>query len=468
MLATLASGVASYSHIAPNPAEVHVYRFRAKAGSLLSDYAVSNSVQLLTAPAKPTVPALAAFYNKAAIFRLPWVHNPVDSSAQTKRQVRYSTDGGATWTTGAKTTDANQYLDFAASTWAANVAVTFQVRTKGAYDSGADGDASYSPWSDSATVTFKTAPVAVITSPADASSYTDATLRVTVGFSQAEAATFVKAQLELLQGATLLESLESVVLVGITLATPVENGASYTIRARVQDSNGVWSSWASNGFSVAYLVPVPAVVDVSYLPDTGWGQIDITVAAPGVGQSAAATVSITRSINGVREVVVSDYPVTSPMSFLDTTPTINGTNSYRVTTISALGAQTTVEEDLVTAECRRAFLSKGSGFAIVGVFGGNLSVSESLSVASETVEAAGRTKPIGLYGMETSVQLKVSSFVFPGFGSSLDQLRSLLLIPGKACFRDSSGRRVFGSAKGSLSYKKVGQGDLSFNLTETS
>lgn len=469
ILATLASGVLTYKHVAPNAGQRHVYRVRAGNGALRSGWAESPVVQLLAAPAKPTIPALAAFANRQAVFRLPWVHNPIDSTPQTKYQWRWSSNGGAAWTTGAKTASVNQYHDFAANTWAANATVQFQVRTKGSYDSGADGDASYSPWADAATVSFKTLPTAGVTAPANGSNLNDSTVRANVSFAQAEGATFVKAQLELLQGATLLETLESTIQVGITFATPVANGLSYTVRARVQDSNGLWSAWASSTFNVVYLAPVPAVVTTGYLPDNGYGQINLTIAAPGAGQAAAATVTITRTINGVTETVVENYPAESVLTFLDTTPTIHGTNTYTVTTKSALGAQSTTTATLITTECRRAYLSKGAGFNNVVVFGANLEVSESLGVASDTIQAAGRTKPIGLYGVETSVQLKVKSFVFAREGfSTIDQLRAILLVPGKACYRDSSGRRVFGSVKGSVAYKKTDRGDLTFTLTETS
>lgn len=468
-LATLASGVTTYKHVAPNAGQVHVYRVRARAGALASGYAVSPTVQLLAAPAKPTVPALPASANRQAIFRLPWTHNPIDSSAQTKYQWRWSTNGGTTWTTGAKTASVNQYRDFAANTWAANAAVTLQVRTKGSYDSGADADASYSPWSDSVTVTFKTIPTTSVPVPANGSTLNDSTVRANVGFAQAEGATFVKAQLELLQGATLLETLESTIQVGITFATPAQNGLSYTVRARVQDSNGLWSSWAATTFSVTYLAPVAAALTVGFLPDTGYGQIGLTIGAPGGGQAAAATVTVTRSINGAVETLVENYPASSVLTFLDTTPTVHGSNVYTVTTKSALGATTVSTITLVTNELRRAYLSKGAGFDSVAVFGGNLKVSESLGVASSTVQAAGRVKPIGLYGVETQVQLKVSSRVIETLGSTVDQIRAILLMPGKACYRDSSGRRLFGSVKGTVAYASpFGRGDLNFTITETS
>jgi hypothetical protein len=467
-LATLASGVTSYTHAAPNAAQVHTYRVRAKAGSLVSGYANTGSVQLLAAPNKPTIPAMPAAADKASALVVNWVHNAVDTTPQKFYEFSYSTNGGTSWTTTGKVTSAVSQRTIAASTYAANVALTMRVRTWGSATTGGSDSTGASPWSDLTTVTFKTIPVATIISPAASAVLSDSTLRVTLGFAQAESASFVKAQLELLQSGNLVETLESSILVGITMATKLVNGGSYSVRARVQDSNGLWSAWKTTAFTVTYLSPVPAVATTSFLPDTGFGQLDLTIAAPGGSQSAAVTVSITRTINGVEEVVVADYPVSASMTFLDTTPTINGTNTYKITTTAANGAQSTITVSLVTTECRRAYLSKGAGYAVVGVFGGNLSVNESLSVASDTVEAAGRLKPIGLYGVETSVQLKVQSYVFENFGSTVAQLRDLLLMPGKACYRDSSGRRVFGAAKGSVAYRKVNRADLSFTLTETS
>lgn len=469
VLATLASGVVAYTHVAPDPSFQHVYRVRAKAGALLSGYATSNTVQLLAAPNAPTVPAMGAFADKASALVFEWVHNPIDTTPQTAYEFEYSTNGGSSWTSTGKVVSTAASRTIAANTHAANVALQTRVRTWGSATTGGSEGTGASPWSATRTVTYKTVPTAAITTPAEAAVVNDATLRVTVGFSQPEAATFVKAQLELLQGATLLEELESTVLVGITMATPVLNGESYTIRARVQDSNGLWSAWDSNNFSVTYLAPVPAVVTLEYLETSGFGQIGLAIAAPGAGQSEATTLTITRKINGVEEIVVVDYPAEADMTFLDTTPVINGSNLYTVTTISALGATSVVTATLVTSECRRAFLSKGPGFGTVGVFGANLEVSEDLSVASDTVMAAGRTKPIGLYGTETNVQIKVSSFIFTrDTFSTMDDLRGILLMPGKACYRDASGRRVFGTVRGAVKYAKTDRGDLSFTMTETS
>jgi hypothetical protein len=468
ILATLPAGTTTYTHVAPNSAQVHAYRVRAKAGALTSDWGTTNSVQLLVAPNKPTVPSKPPFANKAAVFRIDWTHNPIDTTPQTNRELQLSTNGGSSWTGAGKVATSSNFYDVPANTYAGDVALTYRVRTWGSATTGGAEGTGASPWSDPSTVTFKTVPAATIIEPANSSTINDATVRASLGFSSPESASFVKAQVELLQGATLLETLESTILLGITLATQAANDTSYTVRARVLDSNGLWSPWVSSTFTVDYLSPVTPSMTLIYLSEQGLGQIDLTIPEPGAGEDNAELVTVTRTIDGVTEDVVRDYPVRSALTFLDTTPTIHGVNTYTVTVTSPLGAQTSVSGDMVTSECRKAFLSKGPSFNQIGVFGGNLEVDETLGVSAATVQAAGRQKPIGLYGVETSVQLKVSSFIFEGFGSSIEELRNVLLVPGKACFRDATGRRTFGVVKGSVSYTKTTRGELSFTLTETS
>ena len=467
-LATLPNGTTLYTHTAPDASKVHAYQVRARAGSLASAFVVSNTIQLLVAPGKPTVPAMPSAWDKAIDQTFSWVHNSLDTTPQAYYEYSRSIDGGATWVSGGKVASTVSQRVIAANSFPAGTALSMRVRTWGAATTGGSDGTGASPWSDPVTVTMKTAPTATITSPVNGSTTNDSTIRVTVGFSQPEGATFVKAQVQLLQGATLLETLDSNIQNGITFSTQAQNGVTYTIRARVQDSNGLWSAWVSSNVNVAYLAPVPAQVTATFLPETGYGQLDVAIPAPDGSHSAAVTLTITRKIDDSEESVVTNWPVSSALTFLDTVPTVNGINVYTITTTSALGATSVTTVNLVTTECRRAYLSKGSGFNSVVVFGGNLSVSESLEVASDTVSAAGRTKPIGLYGIETNVQLKVQSYLFESFGSSMDAVRALLLAPGEACYRDPDGRRVFGAVKGSISSKKVGRGDLSFTITETS
>lgn len=467
-LTTLGYTANSYTHSAPDPSKIHVYRVKSgnTSGGLSSAYVQSNSVQLTAPPNAPTVAALAATADKALPLSVAFTHNPVDSSDQTAYEFEYSKDGGATWTTTGKVVSTDSTYSVPANTFTSNQVGTFQVRTWGAATTAGSDGTGASPWSNPKTVTFKTEPVATIVDPADGSETNDSSISIDLGFTQAEGATFVKAQLELYTDELLLEQDETVALTDNLLGTVLDNNTNYTVRARVQDSNGLWSDWASNDFSVVYLSPVPAEVGASYQEDQGYGQIDIYIPDPDDDQEEVATLNVTRTIDGVTETVARDYPYSQTLSIIDQVPTISGTNTYTVTTVSALGATSSVTVDLVTNELRRAFLNKGTSYASVGVFGGNLSVDEDVSVANDTLQAAGRTKPIGLYGMETSVSLKVQSYIFEGFGSTIPELRSLLLMPGKACYRDASGRRVVGAVKGTISYKMGTRATLSFTITE--
>jgi hypothetical protein len=471
ILTTIASGSTTYTHVAPNPAQRHVYRIRSRntdVGALTSAWVTSNVVQLLTAPAKPTVPAPPAFADKAAIFRFAWVHNPIDTTAQTKYQVRYSLNGGSSWAvTGAKTTSANAYIDFAANTWTANQAVTFQVRTKGGYDSGSDGDASYSPWSDSVTVTFKTKPVATITTPANASTYTQAALTVVLGFSQAEAATFVSATIGLYAagGVTLLEEKVSNTLAGTLFTTRLADGTSYVIKATVTDSNGITSSQVTSSFSVDYTEPPPATVtELIYLPDSGIAQLSLSIPGAGGGYVAATSVSVDRVIDGVSESVYSLWPYAATLTFLDITPTIQGTNLYRITTRSADGATSVVEATLVVSENEYAYMSKGSEIIRFELD----TVSSAPTVDSALFKAAGRRRPIGQYSA-TSGDLVVTGTgaLADGYGSTPKEIEDFLLIPGRACYRDPTGRRMFGRIVGTLPLEDAENGGFSYTVTET-
>ena len=468
-LATVTSGTSTYTHSAPNPAQRHVYRVRARntdAAALSSATVQSNVVQLLTAPAKPTVPALAAFADRAATFRFPWIHNAIDSSAQTKYQWRWSTNGGSSWTTGSKTTSMNPYHDFAGGTWSANQAVTFQVRTKGAYDSGSDGDASYSPWSDSVTVTFKSKPVATITSPANASTYTEAELLVVLGFSQAESATFVSATIGLYDDAdVLLEQKVSTTLAGTLFDTRVLDGVDYKVKATVTDSNGLTSSQVTSSFSVDYTEPVPAAVDVVYLEDSGIAQVGLTIPAAGGGLVDADTVSIDRIIAGVAEPFVVRHPAASELTFLDITPTIHGTTLYRVTTYSDDGAASVTSDSITTEENRWAFMSKGS---VIIRFELDAGLQATPSVDSALVKASGRSRPIGLYATTGNLVVAgVGGRAAGAGGAPPEGLGAVRGLPGKACYRDPTGRRVFGQLAGAIARDDAELGQFTYTLTET-
>jgi hypothetical protein len=470
-LATVASGTTSYKHVDPDPADVHVYRVSAKntdTAGRQSSAVLSNQVQLLAAPNAPTLPDLPSHVDKAADFDLTWTHNPVDTTPQTAYEVEYSTNGGSSWTSTGKITSSISERTFAASTYAADVALTVRVRTWGEATSGGSDGTGASPWSNPDTVVFKSRPVAEIISPEHTGEYVLAELTVELGFEQAESASFVSATIEVYSGATLLEQRASTTLTATVMETRVENGETYSVKVTVRDSNGLISDQVTSTFDVAYTEPVAAAVTVVYLSDSGMGQIGLTIPSPGAGEVEAVAVTIRRSINGVRETVVEDYPASSSLTILDTTPTVYGENVYTVRTISADGATTEVEEILTTAEEEWAFMSAGPGFDQVIRFGGELKPQSSPSVDSRLVKTAGRSRPIGLYADTGDLVVSGTGEVVTDLGSSAEDIEAFLLIPGKKCYRDPTGRRMFGRITGQVSRDTYWLGSFTYTIAETS
>lgn len=444
-LATVAAATSSFKHVAPNPAQVHVYRVSAKntdTGALQSAKVLSNQVQLLVAPNKPTLPAIAPFADKAAAYVFGWTHNPADTTPQSAYEVEYSTNGGSSWTSTGKVASTTSSKTFAAGTYTAGQQLTLRVRTWGQATTGGSDGAGASPWSDLAAVTFKTRPVVTITGPVDAGTYEQAALNVQLGFAQAEGATFVSASIGLYEGATLLEQLASTTLASTVMTTRVANGGAYTVKVTVLDSNGLTSALAESDFAVEYTEPVAAAVTATYLEDSGIGQLALTIPDPGVGEVAAVSVSITRRIDEVTETVVNQFPVEASLTFPDWTPTIHGDNVYTVTTISADGATTEVDVTMSTAENQWAFLSRGSD--IIRFFG-NINFGASPSVDTVVKPMAGRKVPIALFGENTSLVVDGSATIFTSEGSSVDEVEKFLLKPGVVCYRDPSPRRMFGA-----------------------
>lgn len=469
VLTSTATG-GTYTDTAPDAAKLWKYRVSAintDVTALTSAAVTSNTVQLLTAPNAPTFGSVPSYANKAANLVLPWAHNPVDTTGQTAYEFSYSTNGGSTWSTTGKVTSGTSSYTITGSTYVANDALTIRVRTWGDATSGGSDSTGASAWSTTKLVTFKTLPVATITAPADSSTLTQSGLTVALGFSQAESATFVQATIELYDGATLLESQVSTTLAGTDFVTKVADAGSYTVKAIVLDSNGLTSAQVSNAFSVSYTLPVAAVVTVSYLPNVGWGQFDLTIAAAGVGEAEAVSVTIARAISGVTETVIDPYTAASSLTILDPLPTINGTNEYTVTTISADGATSETTATMITTEQEWSFLSAGDGFSQVVKFGGNLKLDATPTMDSRLVKTSGRSRPIGMYSTSGELVVAGRCIVVAGLGSSADDLEAILQVPGKKCYRDVSGRRVFGRAEGHVSRENSAIGAFEYSVTET-
>lgn len=465
-LATLAASTATYTHANPNTSQVHVYELRAvnTSGGLASAQVQSNSVQLLAAPLSPTLTDLPSFTDRAVPLAVTWVHHPVDTTAQTAYELGYSTNGGTTWASTGKVASTMSSYTVPAGTYAGNAAVTMRVRTWGLATTGGSDGAGASPWSTQDTVAFQTAPVASIVSPTEV---TESTTDVVVGFTQAEGATLVRATVVLILAGEVVETAQRTTTT-VPLVSRLLDGGVYTLQVSVLDSHGIASAVVTGTFSVDYVDPQSALVDAGYVPESGTTQLTLTLAAD-PDKAAPVAVTITRTIGGATETLLDRLPWdgTIPLTVLDTTPVVNGVNTYEVVTFTADGAASPPQTAEVAAtEDRWAFLNAGPGFASVVAFYGNLSLGTDPQRTSALIQAAGRSRPIALFGEVSTLDISGSATIVPGEGSTVQDIEAFLLTAGRVCYRDPSGRRVFGLVSGKLDSWTAGTANFTYTVSE--
>jgi len=169
----------------------------------------------------------------------------------------------------------------------------------------------------------------------------------------------------------------------------------------------------------------------------------------------------------VLEPVVTAAPASPELTFLDTSPTIYGTNLYRVTTRSVDGATSVVELELEVLEREWAYMSKGTGYQDVIRFQLAPGLQAAPVVDATLVKAAGRRRPIGLYATTGSLVVTGTGALAEGYGSTPKEIEDFLLAPGKGCYRDPAGRRMFGLIAGTITRDNADTAAFAYTVTET-
>lgn len=273
---TVARDQSSWTHSSPSTSVTHTYtvRTREDTGSLTSaDSAPSNSVQLLAAPSAPTglTPNGTAVASDQGEFQISWVHNPVDTSAQTAAEYRVRTQGN-TWSTGTTTTEQSTVLE--PELFPAGSTVEWQVRTQGAYHPGQED--GWSPWSAVATFRFASTPGVSISVPSE-DTITVSTLTAEWTWFQAEGAAQASAQVQLqdADGILLEDRTVSGAATLLTLATRLADATSYTLLVRGRSGDGLWSEWDRADFAVSYPQPLAPEPTVTWDDTQGVAQVSI-------------------------------------------------------------------------------------------------------------------------------------------------------------------------------------------------
>ena len=247
------------------------YRIRNLRGSLASAWAYSDGVVTICAPAAPTVtsPKASQVVSKAeASIAIEWHHNPIDGSAQTGAQWRYSTNGGQSWTTQTVTGSASAAT--LANSFAVNTELSVQVRTKGAH-------ADYGPWSASVKTYVRQVPTVTIEEPADGFEIENTPVHVRIAYSDpsgtlaAATLTVYDADDNAAYSRDVTGALEFDIAAGEWLPG---NGQTYRLEVTARSSSTLQGT-ARRTVTVDYVLPSIAIADA--VPDGETGEVRITV-----------------------------------------------------------------------------------------------------------------------------------------------------------------------------------------------
>lgn len=305
------------------------YRVRYRNGDGWSGYSnESDWVTALCAPAAPTcvMPASGSTLDaNAGRPSLQWRHNPLDTSAQTAAEVKWTFDGWAT-SSQASVPGAGNALAIDAEP---NTDAQWQVRTKGAYDGDGSAEAAWSPWSGASMFRVRTPPSvtvavdAVVTNvPVNVSwDYEDAMgtqASATVAVFDASGA---RVYLGTVSGA------QSSLSIPPADFTPVHQ-AGYAVTVTATSTTSLQSS-DSAGFRVVY--EPPADPECALSVDTEHARVAVTV-YDGGGDVPAERMAV------FRDSVLVASPLHSGESVLDALPPVDAEIEYRVVAYASSGA----------------------------------------------------------------------------------------------------------------------------------
>jgi hypothetical protein len=480
----------TWTHIAPSAEVTHAYKVATYNGALVSALsAASNTVQLLAAPAAPTGLGPSVVRDATEDVVLVWTHNPVDSSPQSAFQVRHRELGAGEWTTETPVTSTTSSWTLAAGTYTNPDTVEWQVATKGAH-------ADYSPWSATATLPSSTRPTATITTPADATQVETSTLFVAWAYHDAEGSAQSAWEVRLYDGVgALVETTSGVgAPTSTTMATVVGDATSWSVWVRVADGAGLWSAWDTAAFTVAYALPTPAVLVLTWDPVTATVALEITnpvvaeFAFPfgsgdfgdgGFGGSAFGGVvappvvqnRVWRSAGGGSwELIATGVPPDT--TIIDWSAPTTGDVDYRVEAFSGLPSVAVTQETVTTGGTTAVFVSAstepgGGDFSVVCVAGHRQTVTQSRGRLRVLKTYAGRTYPLERAGQAKEHTLTLSAELVPGVDSSPEQWLDLADLAGPHLWRDPDGRRVLVSVATPRIVRPVGGVSHALTLVAT-
>lgn len=361
------------------------YRVRNVCGDLASAWVESDGIVTICAPAAPTItsPSSSQVIPKTqASITVAWRHNPIDGSAQTAAQWRWSTDGGKTWNT--LTVSGAASSAALANSFAVNTRLTVQARTKGAH-------ADYGPWSAAVSTYVRQVPTVTIEEPGNGFTIENTPVHVRIAYSDPSGAmaagtlTVRDADGAAVYSRDLMGGLEFDVPAGEWLPS---DGAAYALAVTVRSSSTLQGS-ASRSVSVKYVLPSVAIADA--VPDPETGYVAVTV-REGRTDSAVAmeSCSLWRNVGGARTLLAEGLLDGSKV--VDRYAPLNTDYSYETASFADSGAVSGASFP-GRFESARLFVYWSGGVAS-GMY--NASDSFSVKPSFDTFEIAGRGLPVAV------------------------------------------------------------------------
>lgn len=361
------------------------YRVRNVCGDLASAWVESDGIVTICAPAAPTITSPSSSQvipMTQASIAVSWRHNPIDGSAQTAVQWRWSTDGGKTWNT--LTVSGAASSAALANSFAVNTRLTVQARTKGAH-------ADYGPWSAAVSTYVRQVPTVTIEEPGNGFTIENTPVHVRIAYSDPSGAmaagtlTVRDADGAAVYSRDLMGGLEFDVPAGEWLPS---DGAAYALAVTVRSSSTLQGS-ASRSVSVKYVLPSVAIAVA--VPDPETGYVAVTV-REGCTDSAVAmeSCSLWRNVGGARTLLAEGLLDGSKV--VDRYAPLNTDYSYETASFADSGAVSGASFP-GRFESARLFVYWSGGVAS-GMY--NASDSFSVKPSFDTFEIAGRGLPVAV------------------------------------------------------------------------
>lgn len=464
------------THSAPSAVQVHTYRIRTISSNpkLYSGYsAVSDPVDLLAPPDAPSdlQPNGGAVESNNGSITGSWSHNPVDTTPQTKYQLRWRVAGTSTWTTGSEVASQTSEGTLPFSN---GDTYEWQVRTWGLF-------VDPSPWSPTAQVDVSARPIATTVSPAAGAEVSDSVVTLTWSFFDPDGGGQTAAEVKVTDitggGSTPVTNAQ---ITGNTLTwdTPtLPSAREYSWEVRAQgDVVSQWSDWDSSTFSVNVDPPAPPIIDS--LSWSGTGYISVVAHADSLdGLPETVSLNLERSIEGGPWVTLATGLPTS-FEYQDWTAHPSALNTYRVTAVSAIPSTESTEDALVLEpdeSCGEVWISGGAGGYIVAHFQDVVKQTGRMGRNRTLNRYEGRELPVETSGRARTDERTITAVLISEpicdsddtiVVTSLSDIKTLFNLPGPHLYRDSEGEYLWASLS-LLDYDPGYLGEISFTVTAT-